>query len=1004
MRYLHLRFLRSVMKTIVGVLVICQVVLGQTLDSRQITVRQGTNMALALAPDAKSLALDLQGTIYTIPSQGGTAQALTDGMGDDRQPSWSPDGKRILFQSYRGGGFHAWSVDRGGKNLRQHTSGTFDHREPVYTPDGKSILCSSDRSGNYDIWRVDLASGQAHTLTTGPANEYGPSPSPSGDTIAYASDRPDAMGVYLRLPDGREKLLVSTGENTPAAPSWSADGRSLSYQLLKGVETRLMKVDVGSGAVVSMSQADEDVFPFRAAWSRADVLYYTADGLIKKRGGKDSVVSQVPFAVTLTVSTPRYEPRKYDFDGPGSRTVKGIRCPVVSPDGKKVAFVALGDLWLLKIGDQEPQRLTDDAYYENDPAWSPDGNRLLFSADRSGNMDLYVMDMGTKQADRLTDTPEDEFQGAWLADGKKITFLKQGLRNTLGTGTLLHIMDLANKSARTVYKPMFQPGQPTWAPSGKRIMLAALDAYSTRYREGVSKFLVVDAENGKSTGMESPFPNQTMAMRYRNGPLWSPDGTKVAYVKDALLWVVDVTEEGTFTGAPRALTDELAESPSWTGDSKYLVYLATDHLRKVNVDDAAKTDIPMRLNWQNASATGKTVIHAGRLFDGKQETLQSNVDLVVEGSRITAIHPHRTDYPPEYRRIDASDLTVMPGLFDMHAHLDAQYGEKIGRIWLAYGITAVREPGSDPYDALEMREAWQSGKRPGPFHFLTGALTDGQRIYYNMATAINSEAQLALELDRARRLDYDLIKTYVRMPDEWQKTITEFAHRHGMTVSSHEIFPAARYGVDAVEHLSATSRRGYSPKLSSKGINYDDVVQIISKSGMVITPTLALQGGFWNRIVQDSSIFFTLQFTALYPEYYRRAMLTTASGMRSRPITTILNYPNTGASTKRLLDQGARITSGTDSPIMPYGTSLHVELWSYVESGFTPFQALQTATINAARALHVDQELGSLEVGKIANISIVNGNPLKNIEDTAKVRFVLVNGKVYTLSQLLETP
>lgn len=669
-----------------------------------------------------------------------------------------------------------------------------------------------------------------------------------------------------------------------------------------------------------------------------------------------------------------------------------------------VAFVALGDLWLLTIGDPVPKRLTEDRHYENDPAWSADGNTLLFSTDRTGNMDLYTLDIASGLTTQLTDTPEDEFQGAWLAGGAKISFLKQGLRNTLGTGTQLHIMDMGSKTVRAVYKPMFQPGQPNSSPEGKRIMLAALDAYSSRYREGVSKFLTVNVETGEYEKLDSPFPNQTMAMRYRNGPLWSPDGTKLAYVKDALLWVVSVDPEGKFIDSPRPLTAELAEAPSWTGDSEYLVYLATDHLRKVKVADTTKVNIPLELTWQNAPATGKLVIHAGRLFDGNNEKLRTNVDLVVEGSRITAIHPHRTSYPAEYQRVDASALTVMPGLFDTHSHLDAQYGEKLGRIWLAYGITAVREPGSDPYDALEMRESWRSGQRPGPFHFLTGALVDGSRVYYNMATAINSEDQLGLELDRSRRLEYDLIKTYVRMPDLWQKRITEYAHRHGMSVSSHEIFPAARYGVDAVEHLSATSRRGYSPKLSYLGNNYDDVVQIISRSGMVITPTLALQGGFWNRISRDTSLFDTPQFRALYPEYYRQAMLTTAAGMRDRPMASILNYPNTGASAKRLLDAGARITSGTDSPIMPYGTSLHVELWSYVESGFSPFQALQTATINPARVLHVEKDLGSLEVGKIANISIVEGNPLQNIEDTQRVKYVLLNGRVFALDQLLKAP
>lgn len=978
-------------------------VTAQTLDSKQITVGEGTNMALALSPDGETLAIDLQGTIYVLPAKGGTAKPLTDGMGDDRQPSWSPDGQRIVFQSYRGGTFHIWSVNKNGQALTQHSSGPFDHREPFWSPDGNSILCSSDRNGNYDIWQIELISGSATQVTSNLEHDYTPSFSPDGKTIAFASSRSEGAGIYL-VSAGVEKLLAPTGKGTPSAPAWSKDGRWISYQLLAGTQTTLMSVEVATGKIVPLSQANEDVFPFRAAWASNGALLYTSDGKIKRRGLEDGGTEHVPFQVTLTVSTPVFQRKTYDFDGSSVKTVKGIRCPVVSPDGKQVAFIALGDVWLLTIGVPKPIKLTDDTYYETDLAWSPDGKKLLFSADRAGNMDLYTMENSTRAITRLTQTPDDEYQGSWLADGKKIAFLKQGLRNTLATGTLLQIMDLATGSVKAVHKPMFQPGQPSWSPNGKYVLLAALDAYSSKFREGVSKFLLVNSESGQAVGMNTPFPNQTMAMRYRNGPIWSPDGTKLAYVKDALLWVIDVDADGQFSGQPRAITSELAEAPTWTGDSKSIVYVATDHLRKVTLTDTSKQTIPLDLTWANTKPKGTVVIHAGRLFDGKSAKLKTNIDIIVEGSRIKAIQPHRTDYPSAYKKVDASQLTVMPGLFETHSHLDAQYGEKIGRIWLSYGITSVREPGSDPYDAVEQREAWHSGKRPGPFHFLTGALTDGGRVYYNMATAIGSEAQLALELNRAKQLGYDLIKTYVRMPDEWQKKITEYAHKHGMTVSSHEIFPAARYGVDAVEHISATSRRGYSPKLSSKALNYEDVVQIIAQSKMVITPTLALSGGFWNLISKDTSLFNTPQFRQIYPAYYRTAMLETAQQMGKQPTPIIANYVNAKESTKKLLDAGAHITSGTDSPIMPYGASLHVEIWNYVESGFTPFQALQTATINAAKALAVDKDLGTLEVGKIANISIVEGNPLQDIHDTQRVKYVLVNGKVYALEELLTHP
>src|SRR5581483_11715453 len=110
-----------------------------------------------------------------------------------------------------------------------------------------------------------------------------------------------------------------------------------------------------------------------------------------------------------------------------------------------------------------------------------------------------------------------------------------------------------------------------------------------------------------------------------------------------------------------------------------------------------------------------------------------------------------------------------------------------------------------------------------------------------------------MELDRAQRLDYDLLKTYVRLPDLLQRRAIEGAHRIGIPTSSHEIYPAALSGTDSVEHTGATSRRGYSPKQSGLGRAYDDVIQIIAKSHMTITPTVAL-GGYQAAVADDPSL------------------------------------------------------------------------------------------------------------------------------------------------------
>jgi hypothetical protein len=162
--------------------------------------------------------------------------------------------------------------------------------------------------------------------------------------------------------------------------------------------------------------------------------------------------------------------------------------------------------------------------------------------------------------------------------------------------------------------------------------------------------------------------------------------------------------------------------------------------------------------------------------------------------------------------VDASDLTVMPGLTEFHSHLQKDYGAAQGRAWLAFGITTVRSPGNTPYEAVEDREANEAGVRPGPRVYGTGYLMEWNRVYYKMGIAISNVSQFEMELQRAKVLEHDLIKSYVRLPDLQQKRMVEFAHSIGVPVATHEIFPAAMVGVDNTEHTAATSRRGYSPK------------------------------------------------------------------------------------------------------------------------------------------------------------------------------------------------
>jgi len=201
-----------------------------------------------------------------------------------------------------------------------------------------------------------------------------------------------------------------------------------------------------------------------------------------------------------------------------------------------------------------------------------------------------------------------------------------------------------------------------------------------------------------------------------------------------------------------------------------------------------------------------------------------------------------------------------------------------------------------------------------------------------------------------------------------------------------------------VEHLRGTSRRGYSTKLSATNRAYRDVIDTIAKSGITLTPTIGIQGAFAARESGDRTLLFDRRL-GLYPRS-TVAMLADLSAKEPLPELdrAIQPYEST---LKAVAAAGGKIVAGTDSPIIPFGLGLHVEIESYVHAGLTPFQALQTATINAAQALGLADELGTIEMGKRADLAFVGGDPLQDIKNARDVRRVMRGGRVYRLNDLL---
>jgi Tol biopolymer transport system component len=697
----------------------------------------------------------------------------------------------------------------------------------------------------------------------------------------------------------------------------------------------------------------------------------------------------------MPVVRPEYKRRLRDFTSTTARKTLGIVRPVISPDGTQIAFAAVGDIYVMPVGGGAPVNLTKDAALDTDPSWSPDGGSLVYSSDKdSVHLQLWIRDMKSGQSRKVTNIATQPQGASFSPDGTRVVFF-----NVDGMWRVaeMSVLDLDSGRVTKIHDSLPQPGTPTWAPDGKRVALAGIAPMTVRFREGTNQVQTISASGG-DVKWYAPIPMLSIDSRGGGGPVWSPDGTKMAAIYEGVLAVWPVAASGEPLGPPRRVTSESAHAPSWQGDSRHILYQSLDQLRIVDIETGETKTVPFTLTWTPAIPKTRVVVHAGKLLDMKTAALRSNVDVIVTGNVITSVVPHANANHVKVEVVDASNLTVMPGLTEFHSHLQKDFGAAQGRAWLAFGITTVRSPGNTPYEAVEDREANEAGVRPGPRIYGTGYLMEWNRVYYKMGIAISNVSQFEMELQRAKVLEHDLIKSYVRLPDLQQKRMVEFAHSIGVPVATHEIFPAAMIGVDNTEHTTATSRRGYSPKMSgtppqqAHQTAYEDVVQLFGKSGRIFCPMMS--GGGARKLFTDDPLLKQDPRFKLYPEWIQRqvaAQPTAAGGQPGGADPT----GGTGRMVLDIMKAGGLVVSGTDTP---NAINLHGELMAYTMAGMSAFDALKTSTVNPAKALGLNA--GTIEPGKLADLIAIEGDPLANIANTVKVRKVIANGRVYDAAHL----
>ncbi|MFL5864218.1 MAG: amidohydrolase family protein [Solirubrobacteraceae bacterium] len=1010
-------------------------------------LHEGSALTLALSPGGHQIVMNFLGNLWTLPRSGGKATRITSLLQDTAYPTWSPDGKTIAFQSYRNTKYqtyHIWTMNPDGSNLRELTFGFYDDREPVFSPDGSKIAFSSDRpaagspagaaSGSYNIWVLTVATGQLTEVTHAAvlSNDYFPTWTPDGSHITFV-DSNHAIESIDANGQGSTQTLYSDPNVTFSSPTYSPDGKNLAYTELYGGGPGLppdRPTSSLTGGVLTQLfvnghsvSGNEDVFAFPAPWLSNDTLLYAANGKIWQRNVTTGAVTNIPFSAQVSFNRPAYRMKAHDFQSTNKQPVTGILTPVLSPDGRHIVFVALNQLWEMTLNGANqpvghPTPLTHDPYYKADPTWSPDGKSLAYSTDSSGSMAVYIRDMQTGQTRKLTSTfAGAQVNSAWSPDGKQIAFMttldaEAGARE-------MYVADVASGQFRKVWGTQnstgininadFEPGRPTWGPDSNTIALAVLQQYSNRFREGVSKIQTVNATTGATNlYLADPAkPYETITNRVQDdGPVWSPDGKYMAYVMDSVLWVEPVNPAtGATTGAARRLTLEPADQLSWSGDSQQILYDSAGTLRMVSIHGGAPTTIPVNLQWRpQGPPAGEKVIHAGTLWAGTSDTEQHNVDIVVNRNRIVSVGPARprSSYGPSIRYVDASNDTVIPGLWDAHVHegMDQPFaGGRRTRLELSLGITSEISMGDEPYRSLEQVESQESGAWPGPRYFWGAEPVDGRRIFYAWMRSDPNLFSLKTALRRIAKLNPDMLKTYVRLPNSYEKIAIQVGHEIGVPSFSHYFWPALAFGQDGTSHW-ATQRLGYQIAVSNDSIAYNDTIQLYARSGMSITNTpFSGATNFLPSINGQPTINDARMKALLSPWQYALAQTEFAAPpLTNAQLASQHGFANADV---RILAAGGTVLAGTDNPIGYGNFGQVIAISALAQTGLGNYQALRAATVEPAQIMGVSNRLGTIQPGMIADMDVIHGNPLDNIETIANDDYVMQNGNLYTPQQLI---
>lgn len=1026
-----------------------------TASPATIDVTEGTWMSLDVAPDGRHIVFDLLGDIYQIPFAGGRAEPLRAGHAWEIQPQYSPDSKSIAFTSDIEGGDNIWVMDLASKALTQITYESFRLlNSPSWHPNGEYIAArkhyTTSRSlGTGEIWLYHVAGANKDALgvpvieRADPAlqKELGePTFAHDGESIYYTLDvTPGNTFIYHQDSNGElfqiREVELATGEVTTAAggpggavrPTPSPDGRYLAYIKRVRALSRLFLLDLKSGEetmlVDAMDQDMQETWAVHGLYPTMDwtpdsqQLVYWAGGKLWRVGINGGKPVNIPFEVNDTREI--YPVPQFTVDvAPAEFPTRMVRFAQSSPDGREVVFESLGRLYV-KTMDQPPRLLTRDksAGHEFSPVWSKDGKQVYFL--RWDDQQLASIQVVKRRGGKSTQLNQEQGQYSELSlsvDGKTLVYRKVSGSSFLSPnwGQLpgIYLLDIETRKRSFVAAK----GRAPYVGADNRVYVTDRQKAVGRGSSAAMTQLLSMTSDGFD---ERVVAQSELAKEW----LLSPDGRYLAFVENQQIYVsvlpltgktLTIGPEG--SGLPTVKVSQVggkylhwapnSSAVSWsTGAELKTVAVnaelftpkiepdgmqaAAPDLVRVNLSQQIKADVP----------EGQLAITGARLItmDAVQQVIE-NGTLLIEGNRIVAMGASEdVSIAAGVARLDARGKTIIPGLIDIHAHGAYASGEIIPQQnWqslahLALGVTTLHNPSSRADQVFAAAEYAQAGLILSPRIFSTGEIVYGAK-----STSWAPVDSLDDALSHVRRLKAQgaiSIKNYNQPRRDQRQQVIEAARLEGLmsVAEGGSLFNLDMSfiadGITGVEHNVPTL------------VMYNDVTQFWRQSQSGYTPTLVVT---YNGLTSEDYYY---QATEVWKHpVLSRFVPPSVLQPRAvrRPMAPESDYKDddAAAAAKVLMEVGVVVNTGGHG--QREGLATHWEMWSFVRGGMSPMQALSAATINPATYMGMDADLGSLEVGKLADLVILDANPLDNIRDSDKISHVVINGRVYQGGSLQE--